>query len=97
MSDLLLLAQAAPVLEQNYAILLILGMAFGFYMASRIGLPVSTTHTLVGAVLGVGLARSIGALNLRVVFDIIVSWVVTLPAAAFLAIVFYNILKWIFG
>jgi len=58
-------------------------------IASGAGLPISTTHTLVGAVLGVGLAQSIDALNLRVVRDIIVSWVVTLPAGASLAIVFF--------
>ena len=51
-------------------------------IASRTGLPVSTTHILVGSVLGVGLARGIGALDLRVVFNIIVSWLVTLPAGA---------------
>ena len=65
-------------------------------VASRLGIPVSTTHTLVGAVLGVGLARGVGALNLRVVSDIIISWVVTLPVGAILAIVFYFILKAMF-
>lgn len=56
--------------------------------ASAIGLPVSTTHTLVGAVLGIGIARGIGALNLGVVGSIFMSWLITLPAGAFLAIVF---------
>lgn len=65
--------------------------------ASAIGLPVSTTHTLVGAVLGIGIARGIGALNLRVIGSIFVSWVVTLPAGALLSIVFYLILRAIFG
>ena len=50
--------------------------------ASAIGLPVSTTHTLVGAVLGVGLARGIGALNLGVIGKIFMSWLVTLPVGA---------------
>jgi len=53
------------------------------------GLPISTTHTLVGAVLGVGLARGIGALDLRVVGKIIASWVATLPIAAGLSVFFY--------
>ena len=64
--------------------------------ASAIGLPVSTTHTLVGAVLGVGLARGIGALNLGVIGKIFVSWLITLPVGAALAIVFFYILRGIF-
>ena len=66
-------------------------------LASATGLPISTTHTLVGAVLGVGLARGVEALNLRVVGAIIASWVVTLPAGAGLAIVFFYTLSAIFG
>jgi PiT family inorganic phosphate transporter len=65
-------------------------------IASGTGIPISTTHTLVGAVLGVGIARGIGALNLRVVRNIMLSWVVTLPAGAILAIVFFFLLKGIF-
>ncbi|MFK8019638.1 MAG: inorganic phosphate transporter [Pseudomonadales bacterium] len=66
-------------------------------LASATGLPISTTHTLVGAVLGVGLARGIAALNLRVVGSIFVSWLVTLPAGAGLTIVFFYALKAAFG
>ena len=73
------------------------GAAVTILVASRSGMPISTTHTLVGAVLGVGFARGIGALNLRVVRDIVVSWVVTLPAGAILAIVFFYILRAVFG
>jgi PiT family inorganic phosphate transporter len=62
-------------------------------IASGTGMPISTTHTLVGAVLGVGLARGIEAIDLRVVARILVSWVVTIPAGAFLAIVFFFIFK----
>ena len=65
-------------------------------LASKLGIPVSTTHTLVGGVLGVGLARGISALNLRVVTNIVISWVVTIPAGAVGAIFFYFILKAIF-
>lgn len=63
---------------------------------SRMGLPVSTTHTLVGAVLGIGLARGVEYLNLRMARDIFISWVVTIPAGAVLAIVFFYILKLFF-
>ncbi|KFX71208.1 phosphate permease [Pseudomonas taeanensis MS-3] len=65
--------------------------------ASAIGLPVSTTHTLVGAVLGVGIARGIGALNLGVVGKIFMSWIITLPVGAALSILFFTILRSIFG
>lgn len=65
-------------------------------IASFTGLPISTTHTLVGAVLGVGIARGIAALNMRVVGSIFMSWIVTLPAGAILSIVFFYMLKGIF-
>ena len=66
-------------------------------VASGTGLPISTTHTLVGAVLGVGLARGMAALNLRVVGTIFVSWIVTLPAGAILSIMFFFMLKGMFS
>jgi PiT family inorganic phosphate transporter len=66
-------------------------------VASGASLPISTTHTLVGAVLGVGMARGIAALNLRVVGTIFVSWLVTLPAGAGLSIMFFYLFKAIFG
>ncbi len=66
-------------------------------VASGTGIPVSTTHTLVGAVLGVGLARGIGALNLNVVGRIFLSWVVTLPVGAGISIVFFFLFKAIFS
>jgi PiT family inorganic phosphate transporter len=70
-----------------------LAAATTIVIASGTGIPISTTHTLVGAVLGVGLARGIEAIDLRVVARIFVSWVVTIPAGAFLAIVFFFIFK----
>ena len=66
-------------------------------LASATGLPISTTHTLVGAVLGVGLARGVEALHLPTIWAIVSSWVVTLPAGAGLAIVFFYILQSVFG
>ena len=66
-------------------------------IASGTGIPVSTTHTLVGAVLGVGLARGMSALNFGVVGRIFLSWIVTLPAGAILSVVFFFIFKGIFS
>ena len=66
-------------------------------LATKLGLPISTTHTLVGAVVGVGLARGMGALNLNTVRDIAVSWVITVPAGAIFAMIFYQILMAFFG
>ncbi len=66
-------------------------------IASGTGLPISTTHTLVGAILGVGFARGIGALNLGVVGNIFMSWIITLPAGALLSIFFFYFFKGIFG
>ena len=62
-------------------------------LASSTGIPVSTTHTLVGAILGVGFARGISALNIRVIGSIFMSWLITLPAGGILAIVFYYLLR----
>jgi PiT family inorganic phosphate transporter len=66
-------------------------------LASYTGMPISTTHTLVGAVLGVGFARGIAALNLRVIGGIFMSWIVTLPAGALLSIAFFYLLAALFG
>ncbi|MCG7498217.1 inorganic phosphate transporter [Vibrio sp. Of7-15] len=66
-------------------------------LASGTGLPISTTQTLVGAVLGVGFARGIAALNLGVVRNIVASWVVTLPAGALLAVIFFYLMQASFG
>jgi len=74
-----------------------LGASATVVLASGIGLPISTTHTLVGAVLGVGLARGLAAINLRIVATIFTSWVITLPAGAILAIIFFYIFKAIFS
>jgi PiT family inorganic phosphate transporter len=70
-----------------------LAAATTIVIASGTGMPISTTHTLVGAVLGVGLARGIEAIDLRVVGRIFVSWVVTIPAGALLAILFFFVFK----
>jgi PiT family inorganic phosphate transporter len=73
------------------------GAAITIVLASKLALPVSTTHTLVGAVLGVGLARGLNSLNLRTIREIVVSWVITIPASALLTAVFYFIIKFSFS
>ncbi|RMH12272.1 MAG: anion permease [Gemmatimonadetes bacterium] len=69
------------------------GAASTVLIASRMGLPISTTHTLVGAVVGVGLAQGLGALNLRTLRDIAASWIATVPVAAALSAFFYAALR----
>ena len=66
-------------------------------IASGTGIPVSTTHTLVGAVLGVGMARGVDALNLKIVGKVFLSWIVTLPVGALLSITFFFLFKAILG
>jgi PiT family inorganic phosphate transporter len=66
-------------------------------IASGLGLPISTTQTLVGAVLGVGFAGGINALNLNVIRNIFMSWVITLPAGAVMAIGFFFLFKALFA
>lgn len=68
------------------------GAALTILVATRFGMPVSTTHTLVGAVVGVGLAKGLEALNLSIMRDIIASWIVTVPAGA----VFTMAVYWLF-
>lgn len=74
-----------------------LAAAVTVVIASGTGLPISTTHTLVGGVLGVGLARGMDALNMNVVRTIFLSWIVTLPAGAILSILFFFTLKGMFS
>lgn len=66
-------------------------------VSTSTGIPVSATHTLVGAVFGVGLARGIDALNLTVIRNIFLSWIITIPVAAGLATLFFYGLRWTFG
>jgi PiT family inorganic phosphate transporter len=73
-----------------------LGAAMTIVIASRLGFPISTTHTLVGAILGIGLARGIEHINLRMIRDIAISWIVTVPVGAILAVISYYILRMIF-
>ena len=63
-------------------------------LASRLGIPISTTHTLVGGVMGVGLARGLASMNTKVLRDIFISWLLELPIAAGLAAGFFFAIKW---
>lgn len=74
-----------------------LGAAGRVVIASGTGLPIPTTHTLVGAVLGVGLARGTAVVDFEVVKQIVGSWLVTLPIAAVLSISFYFVLNALLG
>lgn len=73
------------------------GAAFTILIASRIGLPISSTHTLVGAVLGVGFARGLEAINKDTIRDIVVSWAVTIPIGGVTAVGFFYLIRGIFG
>jgi PiT family inorganic phosphate transporter len=65
-------------------------------IASGTGLPISTTHTLVGAILGVGFARGIYAINMGVIGNIFLSWFITIPAGAIFAMIYYRIISTVF-
>jgi phosphate/sulfate permease len=72
------------------------GCATTVLICSEFGLPISTTHVLVGSILGVGLARGISALNLSTLKDIVFSWLITLPIGAFLSMLVAVVLERVF-
>ncbi|PJD92499.1 MAG: phosphate permease [Legionella sp.] len=88
---------AITVLTPSRAFAATLAAATTVVVATSSGIPVSATQTLVGSVLGVGLARGIGALNLIVIRNIFTSWILTLPAASLLTIISYKCLHWAMG
>ncbi len=69
------------------------GAATTVLICSKMGLPISTTHTLVGAVIGVGMARGMAALNLKIIRSIFSSWMITIPFTAILSMVCYKVLS----
>lgn len=73
------------------------GAATSILIASKMGFPISTTQCVVGAVLGVGLARGLSALNLRVLRDIFISWIITLPCSAIVTVLIYYLLHTFLG
>jgi PiT family inorganic phosphate transporter len=70
------------------------GAASTVLVASNLGLPVSTTHAAVGAVVGVGVARGFSAVDFRVLGRIVIYWLLTVPIAALTSIVIFELLKW---
>lgn len=73
------------------------GAATTILLASELGMPISTTHALVGAVLGVGIAKGLSALNLKTLKDIFLSWIITIPISTVFSIIIFYLLKAIFG
>jgi PiT family inorganic phosphate transporter len=65
------------------------GGAITLFAATYLGIPVSTTHTITGSIIGVGAARKVSAVRWNVASNIVVAWIVTLPAAAIIASLFY--------
>ena len=88
---------AITALTPSRAFAATLAAASTVVFATSLGIPVSATQTLVGAVLGVGLARGIAALNLVVMRNIFTSWVLTIPAASLLTIISYTLLHMLLG
>lgn len=88
---------AITTLTPSRAFAATLAAASTVVVSTSTGIPVSATQTLVGAVFGVGIARGIDALNLHVIRNIFMSWIITIPAAAGLATIFFYILRAIFG
>ena len=66
-------------------------------ICSKMGLPVSTTHTLVGSVIGVGLARGLPTLNLGIIKEIFISWIATVPFTALLAAILFKVMVFALG
>jgi len=69
------------------------GGAITLFMATHLGVPVSTTHTITGAIVGVGASRRLSAVRWNVASSIVVAWIVTLPAAAIIAALFYGLAR----
>ena len=67
------------------------GGAITIFIATALGVPVSTTHTITGAIVGVGAARRTSAVRWNVAQGIVVAWVLTLPAAAAIAAIVYEV------
>jgi PiT family inorganic phosphate transporter len=65
------------------------GGAITLFAATELGVPVSTTHTITGCIIGVGAARRVSAVRWSVANNIVIAWIITIPASAFIAALFY--------
>lgn len=72
------------------------GASLTILVGSKLGLPISTTHTIVGAIIGIGLARGIAAINKNIIKNIFLSWFITFPVTGLLTVLFYKILDALF-
>jgi PiT family inorganic phosphate transporter len=66
------------------------------FLATGLGIPVSTTHTITGAIVGVGAVRGASAVRWGVAGNIVWAWIFTIPAAALVAALFYGLSLWLF-
>ena len=73
------------------------GGAITLFLATRFGIPVSTTHTITGSIIGVGSARRMSAVRWGIARRIVVAWFITMPASALIAAVFYFLSRPLLG
>jgi PiT family inorganic phosphate transporter len=71
------------------------GGAITLFAATWLGIPVSTTHTITGAIIGVGASRRLSAVRWGLAGNIVIAWVVTLPAAAAISALVYWVMNWV--
>jgi PiT family inorganic phosphate transporter len=70
------------------------GGSITLFMATFLGIPVSTTHTITGSIIGVGAARKVSSVRWNVTYNIVIAWIITIPAAAVIAALFYWAAGW---
>jgi inorganic phosphate transporter, PiT family len=71
------------------------GGAITLFLATGLGIPVSTTHTITGAIVGVGAARRVSAVRWNIAKNIVVAWIITMPMAGVIAAIFYALARWV--
>ena len=67
------------------------GGAISLFLATGLGIPVSTTHTITGAIVGVGAARKVSAVRWNIAGNIVIAWIFTIPCSAILGALFYSL------
>ena len=67
------------------------GGAATLFLATYFGIPVSTTHTITGAIIGVGAARKVAAVRWNIASNVVTAWILTMPAAALISAAFYEL------